>query len=878
MRITYLLTTVDAKAGTERTFIDQANSMAARGHQVTIASVYHLNQVGFPWRSDVSVDYISDLGGPTDESSLIIPKEWDNQFCQDVDSMILAYLGAGNADVIVTSTPALTTYALIASPKAARVVQQEHRPSMTRGITATPLLRQAQRVDALVSLTQRNADWLSAQFGGRGPRIEVIGNALPDTVRPMTTCDPKVIMGAGRLVRSKGFADVIRAFGRIAEDFPDWTLRIFGDGPERKNLHKLVVSLDVEAQVEIIPPTDDILTEWSRASIGALASTFEGLPLVIMEARGAGLPVVAYDCATGPAELLESGVDGYLVAQGDVEGFATALRMLMEDDSARRLMGSRGPSSMTRFAPKVITDQWEALYEDVLNRPSRRGEQLNPLNKDGVESHSSQKSIESANFEHWESNEAADLLLPVTRERSRRAIRSVFENREFMSRCVSVGGGAAKWILRSEDKESFLETLSGSDVLGLRARLYAGTLRLDQDGLPAEATSGIIDPASVTRAYLYLEQSGPDGLHVGYKAGWAVEFWETNPENSGTYSSNIRNQEFDTLRVAQFEHLLFELPERSVPLWDEVTEPIDVVYTWVDGSDQEWAARKQEFSSTSEDQHLELAAGDIRYRNRNELRYSLRSIAEYAPWVRNIYIVTDRQVPEWLVEDRSIRVIDHSELFESIDSGPVFNSHAIETLLHKIPGLSENFLYFNDDVFLMRPQSPEQFFLSNGQAKFFASPTKINALGEDAEPHLAAAMNNQALLRSEFGALVTKSMLHVPHPHRVSLLRALEERWPEEIEKTRVSKFRSATDYSLLSSLAQYFGYFKGSYVPGSIRVAFVSLGSASMDRGLRSAMSPNLDVLTFGEAEVDLTPERTDAAASEFLARKFPIPARWER
>jgi len=104
-----------------------------------------------------------------------------------------------------------------------------------------------------------------------------------------------------------------------------------------------------------------------------------------------------------------------------------------------------------------------------------------------------------------------------------------------------------------------------------------------------------------------------------------------------------------------------------------------------------------------------------RYRDSNELRYSLRSLIQNAPWIRHIYIVTDNQIPNWLnLETSRLSIISHSEIFANLSHLPVFSSPAIEANIHNIPGLSKRFIYFNDDVFLGQPVLPEDFISRKG--------------------------------------------------------------------------------------------------------------------------------------------------------------------
>ena len=283
MRITYLLTTADARAGTERAIAEQTNAMSAMGHEVVVASVYRLDEPGFSFGDRVTVDYMTSLEGPSGSPSLMIPTEWDSQFCLSTDAPIIDYLRRCTADVVVTTTPALTVFALHACAADTRIVQQEHRNSISRGVTGVPVLRHSPRVDALVVLTERSADWLAARFGDRAPRIEVIPNALPAIARPQSSVTQHVVMAAGRFVGAKGFVNLVRAFGRVADDYPDWRLRLFGDGPQHERILKMARNLGIAAQVEIFHRRTP-----SRESGLGLPRPLRRrarTPLVLMEAR-----------------------------------------------------------------------------------------------------------------------------------------------------------------------------------------------------------------------------------------------------------------------------------------------------------------------------------------------------------------------------------------------------------------------------------------------------------------------------------------------------------------------------------------------------------------------------------------------------------------
>ena len=176
-------------------------------------------------------------------------------------------------------------------------------------------------------------------------------------------------------------------------------------------------------------------------------------------------------------------------------------------------------------------------------------------------------------------------------------------------------------------------------------------------------------------------------------------------------------------------------------------EPIDIVYTWVNGSDPKLIADlaywKALHSGEADEETATVAAalavnattnasiaqqdkGDMtsnnRFRDNQELRYSLRSIWKYAPWVRHVFIVTNGHVPNWLNLDHPrLTLISHADIFPNKSHLPTFSSPAIESHLHRIPGLAKKFIYFNDDVMLGNHISPDDFVTHGGGQKIFLS-------------------------------------------------------------------------------------------------------------------------------------------------------------
>lgn len=321
---------------------------------------------------------------------------------------------------------------------------------------------------------------------------------------------------------------------------------------------------------------------------------------------------------------------------------------------------------------------------------------------------------------------------------------------------------------------------------------------------------------------------------------------------------------------------------RTKPTFDrqrpeDVSFPVDVVFTWVDGSDEAWRRRRAQV--TGETYHAE-ANNDERYLDREELRYALRSLHAFAPWVRTIYLVTDQQVPAWL--DQSVPglvVVDHTEIFSDPDALPTYNSHAIESQLHRIEGLSEHFLYLNDDMMLGRPVTPETFFASNGISYFYPSPATV-PFGPPRDtdvPVNVAAKNNRRLLSERLGTSLTNKMKHAPYPLRRSVLEEIEREFPAEHAETMRSRFRSRDDYSFASSFHHWYGFATGRAMPGRIAYRYVDLGLPDARRQLGIILAERRFEAICLNTTVSTDDDLTSQEIGSFLQSYFPVPSPFE-
>ncbi|MFW2335260.1 stealth conserved region 3 domain-containing protein [Ilumatobacter sp.] len=385
----------------------------------------------------------------------------------------------------------------------------------------------------------------------------------------------------------------------------------------------------------------------------------------------------------------------------------------------------------------------------------------------------------------------------------------------------------------------------------------------------------------VFRAYQWGERV------IGPEAAVEITFWEVGASREFELVGTRSHERFhpdsaDTTETVDGRTFRGKAAFPVSDALESFAEPVDVVFTWVDGSDPSWLAS---FRRAAEEQGRELddlALDPARYRSRDELRYALRSVWAYCGWVRRIYVVTAGQRPAWLTHDSDalgLTIVDHAEILPA-DALPTFNSHAIEASLHHIDGLTEHFIYFNDDVFIARPQRPERFFTPNGLARVFQGGARVHGFEDDSTQSVdTAALRGRELLRRRFGRVASHKPLHVAFPLRRSTLFEIDEEFPDEIHRTRASRFRAPSDLSVAASFGQHYGLARGQSVLGEIASEYVHVESGRLGWHLdRIRLADDLDAFCINETRDGHGVSEREAMIEQLFRDCFPVAAPWER
>ncbi|MFF7725757.1 glycosyltransferase family 4 protein [Streptomyces sp. NPDC008001] len=380
MRIAFLLHNAYAIGGTTRTTFTLAASLAER-HDVRLVSVFrHRAAPLLEPPAEVPLTTLVDrrvTSAVTEDPRAGQPGRYFpagesrvGQYHRLAEQRIIDWLAETDADVVISTRTGLNVLLARFGPSHALRIGQEH---LTHDTHPHRLRRRLRRwyphLDALVTMTR--ADARAHRTGLHLPHdmVEAIPNSVPGTTVPPADCTAKVIVAAGRLARVKRYDMLIEAFARISTQRPDWTLRIYGGGPEKDRLAADIERLGPGGRVQLMGARTPLDPEWAKGSIAAVTSAHESFGMTIVEAMRCGLPVVSTDCPHGPREIIRDGIDGLLVPRDDVRAYSEALLRLMDDQQLRTRMGTAARERAARaFAPHDAARRYDELLNALRSR------------------------------------------------------------------------------------------------------------------------------------------------------------------------------------------------------------------------------------------------------------------------------------------------------------------------------------------------------------------------------------------------------------------------------------------------------------------------------------------------------------------------------
>ncbi len=371
--------------GTIRTVVNQANALCAE-HDVEVASVYRsTREMVFPLDPRVRLVSLTDLredgsrwtdkpgtnsrfwrktrrfANPMPQRHDFRYRRWDPL----VDFKVLRYVRAQRDAVLVTTRPGLNLMSAWFAPRRLVRVGQDHMNlSSYKPALREAIVRAYPRLDAVTVLTEADLAEYRGAVGAR-VRLERIPNGVPPRPDVPGQKRAPILLAAGRLSRQKGFDLLIDAFVQVHAVHPDWQLHIFGEGKARPKLTAQIEERGLKGVVRLRGLTRNLDAELNKVSAFVLSSRKEGLPMVLLEAMGAGLPVVAFDCPTGPAEVVENEVNGLLIPAEDVDALAAGMIRMITQPHEREKFAAAARVTSADYSMPVIAARWETLFTDL---------------------------------------------------------------------------------------------------------------------------------------------------------------------------------------------------------------------------------------------------------------------------------------------------------------------------------------------------------------------------------------------------------------------------------------------------------------------------------------------------------------------------------
>ena len=355
MKIVFSIKSANSPGGTERVTSVLSKSLAERGHEVHVVSFVGGGEASFfEYDKRVSMHYLSDgrdghIFPFRDLRRIRLLKK----LYKSVNPDIVLIVDAGRSFVNIPAAKGYTT------------ITWEHFNIGVKWHLMHGLSRKmaAKRSDCIVTLTRSDEAGYVNKFHAK--KALCIPNPVTIDCKRGDVARKNIVLVMGRIVKQKGQDMLVQAWKQVAAEHPGWKLKIVGEGKMQGQVEDYVRRNGLEKSVEFLSPAKEVVSLYSEAAFFVMSSRFEGLPLTLIEATCMGLPIVSFDCPTGPAHIVKDGETGILVPPEDVDGLAAAMARMMENADLRKRFSENALKQAARYNVDSITDRWENLFREL---------------------------------------------------------------------------------------------------------------------------------------------------------------------------------------------------------------------------------------------------------------------------------------------------------------------------------------------------------------------------------------------------------------------------------------------------------------------------------------------------------------------------------
>jgi glycosyltransferase involved in cell wall biosynthesis len=356
--ICFLIGNLNNPGGIERVTTLIANELVENNFKVSILNLYGGENPFFPLHEEVN-------------SSALYPRKVSmKKNYLGVIWKIRRYVQVNNVDsfIVVDSISCIFSVpALFGLNKVNHICWEHFNYNVDLGLSLRRKGRlwAARCCDYIVTLTHQDQEIWKKNIPKIKAKMVTIYNPTPyENPEVNANLQHKTVLAVGRLTYQKGFDLLIQAWADLCKENSDWTLKIVGGGEDDFALRKLTKALNIEHRVEFIPPTKDIAKHYQNASIFCLSSRFEGLGMVLLEAKAYGLPIVSFDCECGPRDLIKDNINGFLVKPNCVDELTSKLKLACRLDEKKYFRISKNNLLDNNFfiKKKIISDWISILF------------------------------------------------------------------------------------------------------------------------------------------------------------------------------------------------------------------------------------------------------------------------------------------------------------------------------------------------------------------------------------------------------------------------------------------------------------------------------------------------------------------------------------
>ncbi|ENU83927.1 hypothetical protein F974_00981 [Acinetobacter sp. CIP 102159] len=351
-KICFLIGNLNHSGGTERVTTLIANALAEKKYQVSILSLADGKQSFFELV-------------PSIKTYSLYPEKisFKKNFLGAV-WLIRRFVTQNQIDtlVVVDSISCVFTVPALFGLKVKHICWEHFNFNVNLGVKYRDIGRKwaAKYCDYVVTLTKRDKELWEQGIKNIKAKIIPIANPSPFEVQEnIPSLDYKTILCVGRLTYQKGFDLLITAWARVAQQVPDWKIVIVGSGEDEQMLKQMAIDYKVDQSIDFVGQQKNMDQFYRKASFFCMSSRFEGLPMVLLEAQSYGLPIVAFDCDTGPAEIVEHNTSGFLVELGNIAELANALFELINlTNTQYEKLSSAAVQNSTKYAVSSTIKSW----------------------------------------------------------------------------------------------------------------------------------------------------------------------------------------------------------------------------------------------------------------------------------------------------------------------------------------------------------------------------------------------------------------------------------------------------------------------------------------------------------------------------------------